>query len=198
VVGETVDDAVGEAFDKTARLLGLPYPGGPQVSRLAEIARNENLPKVAKLPRPMLHSKNLNFSFSGLKTAVLYYIRDNFGGSFENMSENDKADLAREFEDAVLDVLKIKTIMALDQVDTKTLIIAGGVIANQKIRNTFDSLAQSYVGLEVRTPTRQLATDNALMIAAATYINTITSPEIMYKSKNIVAKGNLKLSSKIP
>ena len=134
VIGETRDDAVGEAFDKVARMLELPYPGGPEISKIAEQARAENLPHTAKLPRPMIHSNDLSFSFSGLKTAVLYYIRDNFINNNKTLVTTDKADIAREFEDAVVDVLEIKTERALEKTGAKTLIIAGGVIANKKFR----------------------------------------------------------------
>ncbi|KND47783.1 MAG: O-sialoglycoprotein endopeptidase [Parcubacteria bacterium C7867-006] len=191
VIGQTVDDAVGEAFDKVARLLGLPYPGGPEISRLAEKAREENLPHTAKLPRPMLHSNNLNFSFSGLKTAVLYYIRDHFSGSFENMNEENKSDLAREFEDAVIDVLREKTNEALKENNVKTLIVGGGVIANKKLKDVFIDFENKYSGLVVKIPTRGLATDNSLMIAVAAYINTCLYPEILTNTKKIIAKGNL-------
>ena len=193
VLGQTVDDAVGEAFDKTARLLGLPYPGGPEISRLAEYAREKNIPRTAKLPRPMIHSNNLNFSFSGLKTAVLYYIRDNFNGDAQIMSSEQKADLAREFEDAVIEVLVNKTEKALAETEAKTLIIGGGVIANKKIKGFFLEFETKYPGLIVKTPTKSLATDNALMIAVATYINTLVSPNILNTPKNIMAEGNLKL-----
>ncbi len=192
VIGQTVDDAVGEAFDKVARLLGLPYPGGPEISKLAEKARTENLNRTAKLPRPMLHSKNLNFSFSGLKTAVLYYIRDNFAGSFENMTEEDKMDLAREFEDSVIDILKFKTNEALSEFNPKTLIIGGGVIANKKLREVFVDFEKIFPGLKVKTPSRNLSTDNSLMIAVASYINIKLYPEILNKQEKIIANGNLK------
>ena len=192
VIGETVDDAVGEAFDKTARMMGLPYPGGPEVSHLAGLARVQNLPHKAKLPRPMIHSKNLNFSFSGLKTAVLYYIRDNFQGEHQKMTENDKADLAREFEESILDVLKEKTEEALNLTHAKTLIVAGGVIASQKIQEVFKEFEGIYPDLKVKFPTKLLATDNALMIAAATYIKTVRSPEVLSNPQAIVAKGNLR------
>jgi N6-L-threonylcarbamoyladenine synthase len=132
IIGQTVDDAVGEVFDKVARLLGLTYPGGPEISKLAKYARENNLPKIAKLPRPMLTSQNNNFSFSGLKTAVLYYIRDNFDSKPETISSDERADIAREFEDAVVEVLTHKVDKVLEQKDYKTLIIAGGVIANKK------------------------------------------------------------------
>ena len=192
VIGQTVDDAVGEAFDKVARLLGLPYPGGPEISKLAEIARNENYTKTAKLPRPMLHSGNLNFSFSGLKTAVLYYIRDNFAGDFKNMPPESKADLAREFEDAVIDVLKIKTSEALNENDIKTLIVGGGVVANKKIKEVFSDFENTFTGLVVKTPSKSLATDNSLMMSVAAYINIVLHPDLLNKTQKIVANGNLR------
>ncbi len=193
IIGQTVDDAVGEAFDKVARLIGLPYPGGPEISKLAEKARVENLPKTAKFPRPMLSSHNLNFSFSGLKTAVLYYIRDNFAGKPENLTEYDKSDIAREFEDSVVEVLTHKVKTVLNQKDIKTLIIAGGVVANKKIRETFSELTSKYNGLILKTPTKELSTDNSIMIACATYIKTLVFPDIVSKNSKIIADGNLKL-----
>jgi N6-L-threonylcarbamoyladenine synthase len=108
VIGKTLDDAVGEAFDKTARMLGLPYPGGPEVSGLAKKAREENLQKSAKFTRPMLNSNSLDFSFSGLKTAVLYYIRDLTQNGEIELSQENKKDISREFEDSVIDVLLSK------------------------------------------------------------------------------------------
>ena len=101
-------------------MLGLPYPGGPEISRLAEKARTENLPKKCKLPRPMIHSGNFDFSFSGLKTSVLYYLRDN-----KNLSQDEYADIAREFEDSVVEVLLKKTKKAIAETGAKTLIVAG-------------------------------------------------------------------------
>jgi N6-L-threonylcarbamoyladenine synthase len=192
ILGETVDDAVGEAFDKTARLLGLPYPGGPEISRLAEIAREKMAPKKAKFPRPMIHSDNLNFSFSGLKTAVLYYIRDNFNEN-NPIQDIDKIDIAREFEDSVVEVLIEKTKKALDDTNSKTLIVAGGVIANKKIRSTFMKLEDEYDGLIVKIPINSLATDNALMIACATYFNVTLYPEKLSNPQKIAANGNLRL-----
>src|SRR3989344_6027533 len=191
ILGETLDDAVGEAFDKVARMLQLPYPGGPQISRLAEQARAENTPKIAKFPRPMIHSDNLNFSFSGLKTSVLYYLRDNFGNN--NPSNVEKTDIAREFEDSVVDVLLNKTKKGLDQTGAKTLIIAGGVIANKKIRSVFLELEKEHQNLIVKIPTNLLATDNSLMIAGATYFNILVKPEIIKDTKKITACGNLRL-----
>lgn len=129
VIGATRDDACGEAFDKVARMLGLPYPGGPEISKLAKTERKKNsglmeLSEVT-LPRPMIHSKDFDFSFSGLKTAVLYYIRD-----YGPLTEKMKNEIAREFEDAVVDVLVSKTLKAVKTYKIKTLIVGGGVSAN--------------------------------------------------------------------
>lgn len=193
ILGQTVDDAVGEAFDKVARLLGLPYPGGPEISKLAEKARSDKLPKTAKFPRPMISSPDLNFSFSGLKTAVLYYIRDHFEGNPEIISHEQKMDIAREFEDSVVEILIHKVEKVLEENDIKTLIIAGGVVANNKIREEFLRLKTKYADLVIKTPTKELSTDNSIMIACATYIKTLVFPEIISKNNKIIAEGNLKL-----
>ncbi len=193
ILGQTLDDAVGEAFDKTARMLGLSYPGGPEVSRLAEKARNEGVPKEAKFTRPMLHADNLNFSFSGLKTAVLYYIRDITDNGKIELTEKEKEDIAREFEDTVRDVLVLKTRKAMEEDNFKTLIVAGGVISNQKIAEDFNKFEEDYDELTVKIPPRSLATDNSLMISAATYINLCLYPELLNEHNEIIAEGNLSL-----
>ena len=194
ILGETRDDAVGEAFDKVARMLGLPYPGGPQISAMADMARKNNLPPRALFPRPMIHSHDLDFSFAGLKTSVLYYLRDNFHTQGKEPSDTDKQDIAREFEDAVVDVLTLKTKISLEETGAQTLIIAGGVIANKKLREAFGEFEKLYPGLTVKVPTRLLATDNALMIACATYINVTLHPELLASPPKIVANGNLRLA----
>ncbi len=193
ILGQTLDDAVGEAFDKVARLLGLPYPGGPEISKLAKIARENSLPKIAKFPRPMLNSDNFNFSFSGLKTAVLYYIRDHFDSKPGNISSEEKEDIAREFEDAVVEVLIHKIEMVLKQKDFKSLIIAGGVIANKKIRDEFTNLVKKYINLTLNIPKNELSTDNSIMIACATYIKILVFPDLINSRTKIIAEGNLKL-----
>jgi N6-L-threonylcarbamoyladenine synthase len=192
IIGKTLDDAVGEAFDKVARMLALPYPGGPEISRLAELARTENLLKKCKLPRPMIHSGDFNFSFSGLKTAVLYYIRDHSA-----ISEEDKPDIAREFEDATVEVLLNKTEKAIIQTGAKTLIVAGGVISNKKLRAEFEKLSEKYNDLDVRIPLREMATDNSLMIAIAAFVDVTKNPETLKEQKEIKANGNLELSEKL-
>ena len=162
VIGKTRDDAVGEAFDKAARMLGLSYPGGPEISRLAEHARKEGLivDEELRLPRPMLHSGDLNFSFSGLKTAVLTRTKKR-----GELDERTKKMFALEFENAVTDVLVAKVKQALYETRAKTLIVGGGVSANTHIRFALKGLAESE-GISLFIPNRNLSTDNGLMIAA--------------------------------
>lgn len=190
VIGHTRDDAVGEAFDKVARMLGLPYPGGPEISRLAEKYSGE---KTIKLPRPMIHSDDLDFSFSGLKTSVLYKIRE-----LGELSDEMKMELAHEFEEAVVEVLVKKTKKALEQYSTKgeikTLIIGGGVIANKKIRKAFQELATVGGKIKLLVPHSTLSTDNATMIAIAGYFRWLDYKNKKTKpKKNIKAEGNLVL-----
>lgn len=189
VIGETLDDAAGEAFDKVARMLGLPYPGGPQISQLAEAHRNAfEVSEEYKLPRPMKHSGNLDFSFAGLKTAVLYKLK-----KLKVLNANARQTMAREFEDAVVDVLISKTKKALETYAPKTLIAGGGVIANTALRREFEVLAKEQ-GVELRIPQMRLATDNALMIAMAGFIKIKNSPDILKKKVTVKAFGNLRLS----
>lgn len=185
-VGETQDDAVGEAFDKVARMLGLSYPGGPEISRLAEQARTRNIQLEKRFPRPMIHSKDFNFSFSGLKTAVLYYIK-----KIGTLEEKQKMEIAREFEDAVIETLLTKTKTAIEKHNPKTLIIGGGVIANKALRKTFLDLKEIYREMGILIPEKTLATDNATMIAAAGYIKYLISdkPDV-----ELEARGNLNIS----
>lgn len=162
VIGKTRDDAVGEAFDKAARMLGLPYPGGPEISRLAEHARKEGLvvDEDLRLPRPMLHSGELTFSFSGLKTAVLTRTKKR-----EPLDERTKKMIALEFENAVTDVLIAKVRQAMYETRANTLIVGGGVSANSHIRFALKNLAE-VEGFGLFIPNRNLSTDNGLMIAA--------------------------------
>jgi N6-L-threonylcarbamoyladenine synthase len=159
LLGETLDDAAGEAFDKTAQLLGLGYPGGPAVSRAAEFGT----PDAVRLPRPMLTSGDLDFSFSGLKTAVLTAVR-RAGGS--NVCEQERADIARGFVDAVVDVLAAKTLDALERTGFATLVVAGGVGAKSQLRERLQ-LECARRGASVYFPPPSLCTDNGAMIALA-------------------------------
>jgi N6-L-threonylcarbamoyladenine synthase len=159
LLGETLDDAAGEAFDKTAQLLGLGYPGGPAVSRAAEFGT----PGAIRLPRPMLHSNDLAFSFSGLKTAVLTAVKRE-GGS--NVCEQARADIARGFVDAIVDVLAAKALRALEQTGLDTLVVAGGVGANRQLRERLERETAARQ-ITVHFPPVNLCTDNGAMIALA-------------------------------
>lgn len=193
IIGQTRDDAVGEAFDKVARMLELPYPGGPEISKLAEDARKDNI-KIKKdsnseirLPRPMIHSKDLNFSFSGLKTAVLYLLKK-LGNDLENnISLKQRRAVALEFEEAVTEVLVSKITLALELHEAKALIIGGGVVANIHIRKTFEKLALDH-SIPLYLPSSGLSGDNALMIALAGSKATIKPSD-----EGFNAKGNLSL-----
>jgi N6-L-threonylcarbamoyladenine synthase len=156
LLGETVDDAAGEAFDKTAQLLGLGYPGGPAVAQLA----TRGTPGRQHLPRPMIASGNLDFSFSGLKTAVLTRVRG------QTLDEAGRADLAAEFESAVVDVLVAKSRAALRLTRLDRLVVAGGVGANRRLRAALDAAAAGE-GFAVFYPDPALCTDNGAMIAFA-------------------------------
>ena len=182
IIGQTRDDAVGEAFDKVARMLGLPYPGGPEISNLAELQRKTqtSTPEYI-LPRPMIHSKDFDFSFSGLKTAVLYSLKK---------EQTPKEVVAKEFEDAVAEVLVSKTFRAIDEYNIKTLIIGGGVVSNEYIRTQFEEKVSQYTELKLLLPTPQLRTDNALMIGLAGYLRWLKNDT----DRTIAAKGNLKLT----
>jgi N6-L-threonylcarbamoyladenine synthase len=160
LLGETLDDAAGEAFDKTAKLLGLGYPGGPALAALAE----RGTPGALKLPRPMLNSGDLMFSFSGLKTAVLTQVRER--AQTGELSERDKADIARAFQDAIVEVLVKKSLQAIKDCGLKQLVVAGGVGANRELRRQLDAKAARR-GIEVYYPELEFCTDNGAMIALA-------------------------------
>ena len=157
LLGETIDDAAGEAFDKSAKLLGLGYPGGPALSRLAQ----QGDPTAFTLPRPLLHSGNLDFSFAGLKTAVLTQVRKLGQGVGER-----KADLAAATEAAIVEVLLKKSLAALKETGLKRLVVAGGVGANRVLRAQLDA-ACARRGVRVHYPELALCTDNGAMIAMA-------------------------------
>jgi len=162
LLGDTQDDAAGEAFDKTAKLLGLPYPGGPALARLATAGQ----PGRATLPRPMLGSGDLDFSFSGLKTAVLTLVRRDEADGRGPLSSGRKADIAREFEAAVVDVLAAKALAALDATGLRRLVVAGGVGANLTLRARL-AAETTRRGAEVFYPALEFCTDNGAMIALA-------------------------------
>jgi len=164
LLGETLDDAAGEAFDKTAKLLGLDYPGGGAISKLAE----KGQPGIFDLPKPMLHSGDLDFSFSGLKTAVLNQVKKFAEKKIVDSSEVAQfhADLARSFVDSIVAVLVSKAEKALKQTGCKQLVLAGGVGANLQLRNALNDKAKKN-DFEVHYPPLELCTDNGVMIAFA-------------------------------
>jgi N6-L-threonylcarbamoyladenine synthase len=155
-LGETRDDAAGEAFDKAAKLLGLPYPGGPELARLAASGRSG----LIRLPRPMLDRPGLEFSFSGLKTAVLKAVRD------QELTDQRKADIARAAQEAIVETLVAKSLRALDQTGLDALVVSGGVSANRFLRERMAEEAARQ-GARVFYPRIEFCTDNAAMIAVA-------------------------------
>jgi len=172
IIGQSQDDAVGEAFDKVGKLLGLPYPGGPHIEKLA---LNGN-PKAFDFPRPMIHSDNLDMSLSGLKTAVLYTVQ-----KVEEINNHIKADIAASFQKAVTDVLIAKIIKTINQTNRSDVIIAGGVAANKYIRKEFKEL-ENTINIRVYYPDLKYCGDNAAMIAFVGSMITAT------KEKNIKSK----------
>jgi N6-L-threonylcarbamoyladenine synthase len=189
IIGKTRDDAVGEAFDKVARLLELPYPGGPEISKLVaqfELEKHTNLIEI-KLPRPMITNQDLDFSFSGLKTAVLYLIKKlKEEGKYNSVVQQQ---IAQEFQEAVIDVLFSKVNKAIFKYKPKSLIIGGGVIANKKLREKFLTLNDK--NFKVLIPEMNLTTDNAVMIAFAGFISQFKKQAEI--NPLIIAQGNLEL-----
>lgn len=195
-IGQTRDDAVGEAFDKVARLLGLPYPGGVQVSHLAEKARRNAYRVIPgestiplSFPRPMLKSPDLDFSFSGLKTAVLYFVR-----SLPELTEYQKGRIALEFEDAVADVIVEKTRRALTLHNARSFVVGGGVSANATIRKRLAILLEErFPNVQLFLPSPDLATDNAIMIGMAGYFRALEESDLALDHTMIRAEGGLKM-----
>ncbi|MDC1377698.1 tRNA (adenosine(37)-N6)-threonylcarbamoyltransferase complex transferase subunit TsaD, partial [Gammaproteobacteria bacterium] len=155
ILGQSQDDAVGEAFDKVGKLLGLPYPGGPHIERLALKGNS----KAYDFPRPMMHSDNLDLSFSGLKTSVLYTVRD-----IDDLTDQVKADIAASFQQAVIDVLTKKIKKAVELSGRSEVIIAGGVAANKALRAAIKDL-ENTINIKVYYPSLKYCGDNAAMIA---------------------------------
>lgn len=196
LLGETVDDAAGEGFDKVARLIGLGFPGGPEIARLATGGN----PKAFDFPRPMLYTKNYNFSFSGLKTAVLYAVKNLLGLGINELKEfnpkrldkKTKADIAASFEQAVVDVLIAKTIRAAKEYKAKTILLAGGVAANEELRKQLgEKILKELPVTRYSLPATHLATDNAAMIAAAAYFRK--NRGTLTRWKTLKADGSLKI-----
>jgi N6-L-threonylcarbamoyladenine synthase len=190
VIGRTRDDAAGECFDKSARVLGIGYPGGPAIAKLAsqwksKIPSSKNL--NIKLPRPMMHSDNYDFSFSGLKTAVLYDYRSRDKKTQE--SENYKHLMAKEVQESITDVLVFKLKKAVEEHKAKTVIIGGGVTANERLKEKTKDMISCFSGASLLLPSMNLATDNAEMIGATAFISKERK-----NYKEVEAKPNLTIS----
>ncbi|MBR6976316.1 MAG: tRNA (adenosine(37)-N6)-threonylcarbamoyltransferase complex transferase subunit TsaD [Ottowia sp.] len=172
LLGESIDDAAGEAFDKSAKLIGLSYPGGPELARLAEFGDA----RVFNFPRPLLHSGNLDFSFAGLKTAVLTQVKK----LLEPLDEQVRADLAASVQAAIVEVLVKKSLSALRQTRLKRLVVAGGVSANRALREQMNAACKAR-GVRVHYPELELCTDNGAMIAMAAAMRIQAGVEVPQK-----------------
>jgi len=195
-VGGTRDDSIGEAFDKVARLLGIPYPGGPGLSKLAQEGRDllktkpvHHTKGLKQLPRPMAQSGDCDFSFSGIKTAVLYQVQ-----ALGDLTKEQRMLVAAEFEEAVSDVVLKKTRLALEQTNAKTFVVGGGVSANTYIRKRLEKLfSEEYADLTLRLPDASLSTDNAVMIGMAGYFMHLRKAPTVDHSHELRASGTMKM-----
>ena len=189
IIGKTLDDAVGECFDKVARMLGLPYPGGPAISALAESGRSKSQKSNFKLPRPMINSGTCDMSFSGLKTAALYALRG------KNLTEDEKNAFAAEFEDAIADVMVSKTSKALWDSGAQTFVIGGGVAANRYLREKLEALVlEEFPDVDLRLPELSITGDNAIMIAQAALARALSGKNDAADA-TLRAVGNLSIAS---
>jgi N6-L-threonylcarbamoyladenine synthase len=179
-LGETRDDAAGEAFDKIARLLDLPYPGGPELEKIANYGSSTSI----IFPRPMIYQKNYDFSFSGLKTAVLYYLRDN---TLKPKTKKLKANIAASFQQAVIDVLLAKTFRAVQEFSAQSVFLSGGVANNKALRRAFQKETRKKK-INFLAPLLKFTTDNAAMTAVAAYFYHLGK-----KKLKLVAQSNLNL-----
>jgi len=197
IIGETRDDAAGECFDKVAKLLNLGYPGGPIISTKAEEFRIRNQESRIKLPRPMINHKNYDFSFSGLKTAVLYLTREN---KEKLNDEKFIQELCRETQQAIIDVLTEKTLKSAKEYKAKTIILAGGVAANKELRNQLELRIKNQESrIKFLVPEMKLCTDNGAMIAMTGYLAVKRDPDFgRGKSwQKIKANSNLRIGQKM-
>jgi N6-L-threonylcarbamoyladenine synthase len=196
IIGQTLDDAAGEAFDKVARILGLKYPGGPEIAKIAEKYSSSEAHYNPKFPRPMIKSHDFNFSFSGLKTSVLYTTKrqKEFLGDPQFVTE-----MAHEFQQAIIDVLVFKTIKAAQKYNPKTIVLAGGVSANTQLRQQLgEAIKKNLPHVKYNVPDIKYSIDNAVMIAAAGYFRYQTEKDkekLLSNWKNLEANANLKLTS---
>jgi len=191
VIGQTLDDAVGEAYDKVARMLGLSYPGGPEISKFATRSRARAGESSIKLPRPMLQSGTCDVSFSGLKTAALYSLRG------VELSDAQKEDFAAEFEEAVGDVFVAKARQALEQTNAQAFVIGGGVAANTYLRERLQKLvADEFPDVDFRLPELAITGDNAVMIAQCALLRALSGKDDT-ADNTLRAIGNLSIGKKV-
>ncbi len=189
IIGETVDDAAGEAFDKVAKLLGLSYPGGPLIEKMARKGDRDKF----NFTRPMMNSKNYNFSFSGLKTAVLYEVRGRDEAVPRLYNKQYQSDIAASFQQAVIDVLISKTIKAAKEYKVKNILLGGGVSANKELQKQLkETINKEIPDSRFQIPDSDLTADNALMIAVAAYYNVVGGKNIK-DWKSVKADANLRL-----
>jgi len=190
VIGQTLDDAVGEAYDKVARMLGLSYPGGPEISKHAARSRERKGVSPIKLPRPMIQSGTCDVSFSGLKTAALYSLRG------LELTDEQKEDFAAEFEEAVGDVFVAKTRQALEQTDARVFVIGGGVAANSYLRERLQKLVtDEFPDVDFRLPELSITGDNAIMIAQCALVRALSGKHDAAEN-SLRAVGNLSIASR--
>lgn len=191
ILGETRDDAAGECLDKVAKILGLGYPGGPIIAETAKKLKIGNEKLKISLPRPMIHQKNYDFSFSGLKTAVLYHFKNQ--PLKIRKSKKYIQEICKEVQQAIIDVLIYKTIRAAKEYRAKTIIIGGGVAANEELRKQFkEKIKKELSGLQYLKPAIQFSTDNAAMVAVAGYFGWLKSQKKNWSE--IRANANLKMA----
>ena len=193
LIGETVDDAAGEAFDKIARILNLGYPGGPAIADEAAKFKVKSEKFKVELPRPMINSKDFNFSFAGLKTAVLYLVRDlKKQMNIENLGKETVIQIAAATQDAIVDVLIKKTVRVVKEYKVKSIMLSGGVSANKLLQERLMNVGKE-LNIEVRIPALDYTTDNAAMIALAGYVKfkslKVSEPESL-KWQNVRADAN--------
>jgi len=189
ILGETRDDAAGECFDKVARILGLGYPGGPAIAAKAATLKTKNYKLKTKLPRPMIYQKNYDFSFSGLKTAVLYDFRSR--SPKIRKSKNYISQMAVEVQQAIIDVLIHKTLKAAKNFKAKSIILGGGVVANEELRKQFMSNVECQKSkVKFFVPPKNLCSDNAAMVAVTAYFRRENATRDWQKIK---ANANLKI-----
>lgn len=197
IIGETQDDAAGEAFDKVARILGLSYPGGPEISKKAAIYEPRPSDPQLVLPRPMLRSANFNFSFSGLKTAVLYFVKKN---SHLAQDEQFIRQVAYEFQQAAVEVLVAKTIRAAKKYQPKTIVLAGGVSANTQLQTQLArAVSENLTATQFSFPELSFQLDNATMIATAAFFrqkNVSQKETLLSNWKDMPTSANIDLSKK--